>query len=151
VEPNASLKGIQLESVVDADLPRLRGDPHRLRQVIWNLLANAVKFSEPGGHVWLEIRRSDRDVIIEVRDDGAGIAPESLPHVWERFHQAAGVPGSAADVGLGLGLALVRHIVELHGGTAMAESAGQGRGSTFRIVLPAAEATPAAQRPRQSA
>ena len=152
VEPTARAKDIRIEPALDSDLPHLHGDPQRLQQVIWNLLANALKFTEPGGHVWLDVRRSDRDVIVEVRDDGAGISPESLPHVWERFHQAAdGVVNSGSDLGLGLGLAIVRHIVELHGGTAMAESPGRGRGSTFRIVLPAAQATPAAQRPRQSA
>jgi signal transduction histidine kinase len=152
IEPSAEAKGIHLEKTIDADLPTLSADPHRLQQVIWNLLANAVKFTDHGGHVWLHVGRSARDVIIEVRDDGAGIAPESLPHVWERFRQATdGQPLAGSAVGLGLGLAIVRHIVELHGGTAMAESGGRGCGSTFRIVLPAAAATPSAQRPRQSA
>jgi signal transduction histidine kinase len=152
VHPAATTKGIELVQAIDADLPRLQADPRRLQQVIWNLLANAVKFTDPGGHVWLDIRRSDRDVIIEVRDDGNGIAPESLPHVWERFHQASDAAANTGrDLGLGLGLAIVRHIVELHGGTAMVESSGKGCGSTFRIVLPAAEARPEAQRPRQSA
>ena len=151
VHPAASAKGVTLESIVDADLPRLHADPQRLQQVLWNLIANAVRFTEAGGHVWLEVRRSDRDVIVEVRDDGVGIAPESLPHVWERYHQASDGAPSEGDLGLGLGLAIVRHIVELHGGTAMAESPGRGRGSTFRIVLPASESTPAARRPRQSA
>jgi signal transduction histidine kinase len=148
IEPSAEAKGGHLEKRIDGDLPTLSADPHRLRQVIWNLLANAVKFTEPGGHVWFHVCRSARDVIIEVRDDGAGIAAESLPHVWERFRQGSGgAPNAGSSVGLGLGLAIVRHIVELHGGTAMAESAGRGCGSTFRIVLPAA----AAERPRQSA
>jgi signal transduction histidine kinase len=152
IEPSAEAKGIHLEKTIDADLPTLSADPHRLQQVIWNLLANAVKFTDRGGHVWLHVGRSARDIIIEVRDDGAGIAPESLPHVWERFRQATdGMPNTGGAVGLALGLANVRHIVELHGGTAMAESGGRGRGSTFRIVLPAAAATPSAQRPRQSA
>jgi signal transduction histidine kinase len=152
IEPSAEAKAIRLEKTIDADLPTLSADPHRLQQVIWNLLANAVKFTDRGGHVWLHVRRSARDIIIEVRDDGAGIAPESLPHVWERFRQVSdGMPNAGGAVGLGLGLAIVRHIVELHGGTAMAESGGRGRGSTFRIVLPAAAATPSAQRPRQSA
>jgi signal transduction histidine kinase len=152
IEPSAEAGGIHLEKTIEADLPTLYADPHRLRQVIWNLLANAVKFTERGGHVWFHVCRSARDVIIEVRDDGAGIGPESLPHVWERFRQVSdGMPNTGSSVGLGLGLAIVRHIVELHGGTAMAESAGRGCGSTFRIVLPAAAATPSAQRPRQSA
>ena len=150
VDPAAAARSVQLHKTVDTPLPHLHGDPQRLQQVISNLLANAVKFNQPGGHVWLEIRRSGRDVMIEVRDDGAGIAPESLPHVWERFHQAADGASGGGDLGLGLGLAIVRHIVELHGGTAMAESPGRGRGSTFRIVLPAAEARPAAPRRPQS-
>jgi signal transduction histidine kinase len=150
VEPTADAKRVHVASEIDPDLPRLHADPQRLQQVIWNLLTNAVKFTPEGGHVWLAVRRTDRDVLIEVRDDGAGIAAESLPHVWERFRQADESPPHAGT-GLGLGLAIVRHIVELHGGTVLAESAGRGRGSTFRIVLPASEATPAAQRPRQSA
>src|SRR5262249_28837042 len=152
VHPLAAAKGVQIDTIVDGNLPHLQADAQRLQQVIWNLLANAVKFTPSLGHVWLEMRRSDRDVIIEVRDDGAGISAESLPHVWERFHQAAeATTHGGRDVGLGLGLAIVRHIVEQHGGTVMAESPGKGRGSTFRIVLPAGDAAPATQRPRQSA
>jgi signal transduction histidine kinase len=150
IEPSAAARGIHLEKNIDADLPTLSGDPHRLRQVIWNLLANAVKFTEPGGHVWFHVCRSARDVLIEVRDDGAGIAPESLPHVWERFRQGSGGMSNTGS-SVGLGLAIVRHIVELHGGTTMAESAGRGCGSTFRIVLPAAGAGSAAAQSRQSA
>ncbi|HJZ75417.1 MAG TPA: ATP-binding protein [Vicinamibacterales bacterium] len=149
VQPAAATKGIQLDVALDDDLPRLHADPRRLQQVIWNLLANAIKFTGPGGHVRLDVRRSDRDVIVEVHDDGAGISRESLPHVWERFHQADGASQGGSDAGLGLGLAIVRHIVELHGGTAMAESPGRGGGSTFRIVLPAADAEAGASRPRQ--
>ena len=152
IQPSADAKGVQLQQTIDPDLPTLFADPHRLQQVIWNLLANGVKFTDSGGHVWLDVRRSERDVVIEVRDDGAGIAPESLPHVWERFRQeSGGPPNTGRNVGLGLGLAIVRHIVELHGGTAMVESAGRGHGSTFRIVLPASAATHTVQRPRQSA
>jgi signal transduction histidine kinase/ActR/RegA family two-component response regulator len=111
------------------------GDASRLQQVVWNLVANAVKFTPKGGHVDVRVHR-DRDfTTIEVRDDGEGIDPAFLPHLFARFRQADG-SSSRRHGGLGLGLAIVRHVVELHGGTVDASSEGIGRGSTFTVRLP---------------
>jgi CheY-like chemotaxis protein len=112
------------------------GDPQRLQQVVWNLLANAVKFTSPGGTVHVELLDSGSDGLrISIADDGAGIDAHFLPHVFERFRQADGSV-SRQHQGLGLGLAIVRHLVELHGGTVHAESPGPGQGATFTIELP---------------
>jgi signal transduction histidine kinase len=103
---------------------------------VWNLLANAVKFCEPGGEVTVEVREAAPGTIqISVQDDGAGIDGEFLPHVFERFRQAD-ASTSRSHGGLGLGLAIVRHLIELHGGTVRADSPGLGKGSTFTIELP---------------
>ena len=119
------------------------GDPDRLQQVAWNLLSNAIKFTPEGGTVGVQLRRAGAHVEIEITDSGDGISPEFLPHVFERFRQ--GDTGSRRRYGgLGLGLAIVRHIVELHGGTVTAESGGQGQGSTFRVLLPIAVTEPVA-------
>ena len=112
------------------------GDPARLQQVVWNLLMNAVKFTPRGGRVELVLRGAGPHVEIVVGDTGQGIAPEMLPHVFERFRQADS-SSTRAHGGLGLGLALVRHLVELHGGTVAAGSAGAGQGATFVVSLPA--------------
>ena len=111
------------------------GDAQRLQQVFWNLLSNAVKFSDAGAEVWITVRQNGRPLQADVGDTGAGIAPEILPHVFDRFTQADSST-TRAHAGLGLGLAIVRHLVELHGGTVSAESEGPGRGSTFRVELP---------------
>jgi CheY-like chemotaxis protein len=112
------------------------GDPQRLQQIVWNLLANAVKFTDSGGAVTVQLLDTDaRGIQIRVEDDGAGIDPMFLPHVFERFRQADGSV-SRQHGGLGLGLAIVRHLVELHGGTVSAESGGRGSGSTFIVELP---------------
>jgi signal transduction histidine kinase len=113
------------------------GDPARLQQVIWNLLSNAIKFTPAGGSVALAIRPLKGSVAIEVRDTGIGIVRASLPRVFERFWQADST-STRSHSGLGLGLALVRHIVELHGGEVRAESDGPERGSRFTVTLPAA-------------
>jgi signal transduction histidine kinase len=112
------------------------GDSERLQQVVWNLLTNAVKFTPKGGLVEVRLTRLDSRVEIAVSDTGHGIEPDFLPYVFERFRQAD-ASTTRRHSGLGLGLAIVSHLVELHGGTAHAESAGRGQGSTFRIVLPA--------------
>jgi CheY-like chemotaxis protein len=113
----------------------LVADPERIQQVIWNLLSNAVKFTPSGGKVTLSVRQIDSYVVLRVTDTGVGIDPAFLPYVFDRFRQ--GDPSTTRRVGgLGLGLALVRHIVELHGGTVDAESAGRGSGATFSIHLP---------------
>jgi CheY-like chemotaxis protein len=113
------------------------GDPARLQQVAWNLLMNAVKFTPRGGRVELHVRRAQSLVEIVVSDTGEGIAPEILPHVFERFRQADS-SSTRTHGGLGLGLALVKHLVELHGGTVVARSAGRGQGATFMVTLPVA-------------
>jgi PAS domain S-box-containing protein len=134
-QPAARAKGVELAAEVPSDIGTIVGDPDRLQQVIWNLLSNAVKFTPPGGHVRLTTRRSPTELHIVVTDDGQGISPQFLPFVFERFRQAdAGVARSHA--GLGLGLAIVRHLVELHGGSVVAESPGVGKGATFSVHLP---------------
>jgi CheY-like chemotaxis protein/anti-sigma regulatory factor (Ser/Thr protein kinase) len=111
------------------------GDPDRLQQVLWNLLSNAVKFTREGGRVELRLTALPDGARISVADTGKGIAPDFLPYVFERFRQADS-GSTRAQAGLGLGLAIVRHLVELHGGTVTAESAGVGKGATFIVHLP---------------
>src|SRR5207247_5084574 len=118
-------------------------DPARLQQVIWNLLSNAAKFTPSGGTIMLAVRRDERSVTIEVKDTGIGIHPSFLHRVFERFWQADSTT-TRIHSGLGLGLALVRHIVEVHGGEVEARSDGEGRGSTFVIRLPGRASTTAA-------
>jgi PAS domain S-box-containing protein len=132
--PAARGKSIQVVTEIEDGLV-LSGDPDRLRQVLWNLLSNSVKFTPAGGLVRLTAQKRDGSVHVAVEDSGVGIPPEWLPFVFQRFWQgeAGHVRGNG---GLGLGLALVRHFVELHGGTVTAHSDGPGRGSRFAIVLP---------------
>jgi signal transduction histidine kinase len=135
VTPALTAKAIKFEADLDRDTPPVPGDPDRLQQVVWNLLSNAIKFTPDGGSVQLRLRRAGPHVAIEVRDSGDGIAPDFLPHVFERFRQED--TGSRRRYGgLGLGLAIVRHLVELHGGTVTAHSAGEGQGAMFRVLLP---------------
>jgi signal transduction histidine kinase len=134
VQAAADAKGIQLDKQIDSS-GQVPGDSTRLQQVISNLLSNAVKFSNRDAHVLLRIAAEETHAVISVRDAGEGIASEFLPHVFERFRQAS-TPGARAHGGLGLGLAIVREIVELHHGTVNAESAGRGQGSTFTVTLP---------------
>ena len=137
VNPAMAAKNIHFDPQFDPETPAIAADPDRLQQVAWNLLSNAIKFTPEGGTVRLRLRRAGTHVEIEVIDSGDGITPEFLPHVFERFRQAD--TGSRRRYGgLGLGLAIVRHIVELHGGTVHAESGGEGQGSTFRVLLPIA-------------
>jgi len=124
------------------------GDQNRLQQVIWNLLSNALKFTPPGGRIDASVAAEGSDAIVRIDDSGEGIAPEFLPHVFDRFKQENAAV-TRTHSGLGLGLSLVRHLVELHGGTIAAESEGKGKGSTFTVRLPllgapAALDTPAA-------
>lgn len=135
IRPVAALRSVR---VVSEPAPRdvvLDGDASRLQQVVGNLLSNALKFSEPGGVVHVAVRRSGHRAEVTVSDRGVGIAPESLPFVFDRFHQAEG-GYSRAHGGLGLGLAIVRALVDAHGGEVTAESEGRGRGATFRVWLP---------------
>jgi signal transduction histidine kinase/CheY-like chemotaxis protein len=137
VRPAADAKGIRVQSVLDPRAGPIAGDPARLQQVAWNLLMNAIKFTPRGGRVQVHLQRVSSRVEIVVSDTGQGIAPEMLPHVFERFRQADS-SSTRAHGGLGLGLALVKHLVELHGGTVVAQSAGAGQGATFIVALPIA-------------
>jgi PAS domain S-box-containing protein len=137
VRPAAEAKGVRLQKVMDTGLATVSGDPVRLQQVVWNLLSNAIKFTPRGGRVQLRLERINSHVEIAVSDTGAGIAPDFLPHVFDRFRQAD-QKITRQHSGLGLGLAIVRHLVELHGGSVRAESRGEGYGSTFTVLLPAA-------------
>ena len=135
VRPAANGKGITLSLDLAPGAGAVRGDPARLQQVVWNVLANAIKFTPPGGRVEVRLERLPDRVQLRVRDTGAGIESSFLPYVFERFRQADSSP-TRAHGGLGLGLAIVRHLVEAHGGTVEAESPGRGRGATFTISLP---------------
>jgi PAS domain S-box-containing protein len=135
VRPAANAKGITVEMHLDPGAGTVRGDPSRLQQVTWNLLANAIKFTLPGGRVDVRLRRLPDRVRLQVEDDGAGIDAGFLPHVFERFRQADSSP-TRAHGGLGIGLAIVRHLVEAHGGSVAATSPGRNRGSCFTVDLP---------------
>jgi len=134
LRPGADAKRQQISCNIERGLT-LTADPMRLQQVLWNLVSNAVKFTAPRGSIVIDARTEDEDVAIVVSDTGIGIPPEFLPHVFERFRQADGST-TREHGGLGLGLAIVRHIVELHGGTVEARSEGVGRGATFIVRLP---------------
>jgi PAS domain S-box-containing protein len=144
VRQEAEAKSIQVRSALTPTAP-VSGDPARIQQVIWNLLANAIKFTPHGGHVDVVVQSSPNQVEISVRDDGAGIRADFLPYVFDRFHQADRSITRRFG-GLGLGLAIVKNLVELHGGTVRAESPGENQGATFTIVLPSSGAA-AAPRP----
>jgi signal transduction histidine kinase len=135
VRPAAAQKEIQLETVLDPSADRCAGDPDRLLQVVWNLLSNAIKFTPLGGRVELRLEREESFVQLRVSDTGCGIAAEFLPHVFEPFRQAEPIH-TRTHGGLGLGLAITRHIVESHGGTVSADSPGEGKGATFLVQLP---------------
>jgi len=141
VQPAVEAKGIQLSAMLDSTAETVSGDAERLQQVVWNLLSNAVKFAPKGGRVEVRLERADSHVEIAVADNGRGIKPEFLPYVFERFRQEdSGM--NRQQGGLGLGLAIVRHIVEMHGGTVHAASEGPGKGATFTVALPIAAARP---------
>jgi signal transduction histidine kinase/CheY-like chemotaxis protein/putative methionine-R-sulfoxide reductase with GAF domain len=131
VRPAADAKGVRLHTVLDPRAAPVMGDPDRLQQVVWNLLTNAVKFTPRGGRVEVTLRRVNSHLELVVADTGEGIEPALLPHLFERFRQ-----GERAHGGLGIGLALVRHLAELHGGTVSAASEGPGRGASFTVRLP---------------
>jgi PAS domain S-box-containing protein len=134
VRPDADAKEITLDAAVPAGLPTLLGDGGRLQQVLGNLLSNAIKFTPQGGRVGIDAVPHDGAIAIRITDTGQGISADFLPFVFDRFKQAEGKGRS--PTGLGLGLALVREMVQAHGGTVVAESAGEGRGSTFTLTLP---------------
>lgn len=135
LRPAADAKGIHLQKILDPNGSPICGDPERLQQVIWNLLTNAIKFTPKRGSVQVQLRRIASHVEITVNDTGQGIAPDLLPHVFDRFRQSDS-SSTRRHGGLGLGLSIVRQLLELHGGTVSAESPGEGEGSTFRITLP---------------
>jgi PAS domain S-box-containing protein len=135
VQPAADAKHVRVQAVIDPRSGPVSGDPDRLQQVVWNLLSNAVKFTSKGGRVQVRLERVNSHIEIVVSDTGAGISADFLPLVFERFRQADSGPTRKTG-GLGLGLAIVRHIVEMHGGTVRAASAGEGQGATFTVSLP---------------
>jgi signal transduction histidine kinase/CheY-like chemotaxis protein len=135
VQPAADAKGVRVQTIIDPHVGPVSGDPNRLQQVAWNLLSNAVKFTPKKGRVQVRVERVNSHIDIVVSDTGIGIRPDFLRHVFERFRQ--GDPGLTRHTGgLGLGLSIVRHIVEMHGGTVEAASDGEGQGATFRVRLP---------------
>jgi PAS domain S-box-containing protein len=136
VRPTAQAKGVRLAEEIEPEVYLVQGDAQRLQQVIWNLLANAIKFTPAGGMVTTTLSRVRNSIEVTVHDTGVGIRDEVLPFVFDRFRQADSST-TRSHGGLGLGLAIVRHVLELHGGTVAARSAGEGKGSTFRIELPA--------------
>jgi PAS domain S-box-containing protein len=137
VRPAAEAKGVALITASVRDVGAILGAPDRLRQVVWNLAMNAIKFTSPGGRIEVAVTRAGDAAEIVVADDGVGISPAVLPHVFERFRQEDS-SSTRAHGGLGLGLALVKHVVELHGGRVMAESPGKGQGATFTVSIPLA-------------
>ena len=141
VRPAAEAKGVVLTADLRPGSDEFSGDPDRLQQIIWNLLSNAIKFTPKDGQVELRIERLRSRVQIKVSDTGAGIAPGALPHVFDRFWQADSSI-TRAQGGLGLGLAIVRHLVELHGGTTRAESEGEGKGARFTVEMPVRAVAP---------
>jgi PAS domain S-box-containing protein len=135
VRPAMEAKDIKIETILDSSLGLVSGDPDRLQQVVWNILSNAAKFTPVGGKVQIAVGKNKAHVEIEVKDTGPGIDPAFLPHVFERFRQADGTT-TRTHGGLGLGLAIVRHLVELHGGTIGVENRVDGPGAVFTIRLP---------------
>jgi PAS domain S-box-containing protein len=135
VKHSAAAKRIEMQSQLDHEAGPIAGDPNRIQQVVWNLLSNSIKFTPPGGTVKVRLRRLGSGVEISVSDSGVGIAPEFLPHVFERFRQAD-ASTTRKHGGLGLGLAIVKQLVELHGGSISVHSEGEGRGCQFLIRLP---------------
>jgi CheY-like chemotaxis protein len=149
IRPAALAKGVRTDVRIETDLARavvVIGDANRLQQVVWNLLSNAVKFTPREGRVEVRLRRADLNAEIVVADTGAGITADLLPLVFERFRQGDS-SSTRAHTGLGLGLTLVKHLAELHGGSVTADSPGPGQGSTFTVRLPVAPAVRVAERP----
>ncbi len=141
VRPAADAKGVRLEFELASNTGSISGDPHRLQQIVWNLLSNAVKFTPSGGSVRLKLEYAEGQARLTVTDTGKGISPQFLPYVFDRFRQAETMSSRTAS-GLGLGLSIARHLVELHGGVIEASSEGEGRGATFSVTLPMREIIP---------
>jgi PAS domain S-box-containing protein len=148
VQPAADARSVRVQTIIDPRVGPVSGDPARLQQVVWNLVSNAVKFTPKKGRVQVRLESVNSHVEISVSDTGIGIRPDFLPYVFERFRQ--GESGTTRKSGgLGLGLAIVRHIVEMHGGTVEASSAGEGQGATFRVRLPLMIVAPEAKQTRR--
>jgi len=147
VRPAVDAKELSIHVTLDPRVGPISGDPDRLQQIVWNLLTNSAKFTHKGGRIDVSLAAEGSDAVLTVRDDGIGMSPELLPHVFERFRQGAS-SASRAHGGLGIGLALVRHLAEMHGGTVVAESAGEGHGSTFTMRLPMQGSRPIAENSR---
>jgi len=135
LRPAADAKGLRLHSVIDPQAGPVKGDPSRLQQVVWNLVSNAIKFTPRNGQVHVSLERVNSHLEITVSDTGQGITPEFLPHIFERFRQADS-SATRTHGGLGIGLAIVKHLVEMHGGSVQARSMGLGQGATFTVTLP---------------
>ncbi len=135
VKPAAEAKGLNVVLNLDPAVGPISGDPDRLQQIVWNLLTNSVKFTPKGGSIEITLLTDGSDAVLRVADTGMGIGSELLPHVFERFRQGTSSP-SRTHGGLGIGLALVRHLTEMHGGTVVAASEGQDRGTSFTIRIP---------------
>jgi PAS domain S-box-containing protein len=149
VRPAADAKNIRIEKRYADDPGMVAGDPARLQQVVWNLLSNAIKFTPRDGKLTIELGRNDANVVVVVRDNGVGIRPEFITHVFERFRQAD-ASTTRRHGGLGLGLAIVKSLIEQHGGTVRAESAGEGCGASFTIELPLAKQAAPSSRPARN-
>jgi CheY-like chemotaxis protein len=134
VKPASEAKELQIVLSLDPQVGPMLGDPDRLQQIVWNLLTNSVKFTNKGGRIDVSLTSEGADCLLCVKDTGIGMAPELLPHIFERFRQGVS-SASRAHGGLGIGLALVRHFVEMHGGTIEAKSDGEGHGSMFTIRM----------------
>ena len=143
-QPAADARDIRLVQILDHSAGPISGDPARIQQILWNLLSNAIKFTPKGGRIQVVLERVNSHVEISVTDNGIGIKPEFLPHIFERFKQAD-ASTTRTHGGLGLGLSIVKHLVELHGGTVQAHSPGDGTGTTFSLHFPLAVVRPTAQ------
>jgi hypothetical protein len=150
VRPSAEAKDIHVEVNLDRIESKVLGDPDRLQQVVWNLASNAVKFTPKGGRIEVRLEKADSHAQLSVHDNGKGISKDFLPYVFDRFRQADST-STRKYGGLGLGLAIVRHLVELHGGTVNAESPGPDQGATFTVRLPLMEERVEPARPGQGA
>ncbi len=135
VRPAADAKSIRIETILDPSAGPVAGDPDRMQQIFWNLLSNAVKFTPRGGRIQVRLQRINSHVEVAVSDTGRGVDPKLLPHIFERFRQGDSST-TREHGGLGLGLAIVRHLVELHGGVVNAYSDGAGKGTEFIVQLP---------------
>ena len=151
VRPSASAKNIEVIDLLESNLPQVNADKERLQQVFWNLLINAIKFTPAGGQITIGSLTTKNTVAITVTDSGRGIAADVLPFVFDRFRQAESKSSTRTSGGLGLGLAIVRHLVEIHGGKVMADSRGLDKGSSFTVELPVSQSASKLEAANESA